>query len=156
MKNQSAGDETGVAGLTMSAKELMEYAAQAEAAKASKSSNITNTAEKARKELLDRLSKPMEITDAMRAQFVAQVKTAALAGKNELMVLRFPNELCTDRGRAINNQEPGWPETLTGVPRQLYELWEQRLKDNGYRLGSMIIEWPGGLPGDVGLFLKWG
>jgi hypothetical protein len=25
--------------------------------------------------------------------------------------LRFPNELCTDKGRAINQQEPGWENT---------------------------------------------
>ena len=26
----------------------------------------------------------------------------------------------------------------------------------GYRLKTMIIEWPGGLLGDVGFFLQWG
>jgi len=33
-------------------------------------------------------------------------------------VLRVPNALCTDRGRAINNSlEPGWENTLTGFCR---------------------------------------
>ncbi len=149
------GEQSGQSGLTMSAKELMEYAAQVEAAKASKGLDAMNSAEKARKELLDRLSKPMTITDDMRAQFVAQVKQAAVAGKSELMVMRFPVELCSDKGRAINNNEAGWPDTLTGVPRQLFELWERNLKSNGYKLTAMIIEWPQGMPGDVGMFLKW-
>jgi len=61
------------------------------------------------------------------------------------MVMRFPNLLCTDKGRAINNSDPSWPETLTGRPRQLRAM-----------ASAMIIEWPGGLPGDVGFFLKWG
>lgn len=151
----SSSPEDGVAGLSMSAKELLEYAAQVEAARVSKASAMS-TAEQARKELVERLSRPMQITDDMRAQFVAQVKQAAVAGKTELMVLRFPVELCTDRGRAINNSEPDWPSTLVGAPRQLFELWEQRLKANGYRLSASIIDWPHGMPGDVGLFLKWG
>jgi hypothetical protein len=72
------------------------------------------------------------------------------------MVMRFPNVLCTDKGRAINNSDPAWPETLTGRPRQAYELWRDQLKAAGFRLSAMIIEWPGGLPGDIGFFLKWG
>ncbi len=149
-------EDNGVPGLTMSAKELLEYAAQVEASRASKGLDAATAAQRARKELIDRLSKPMVITDDMRAQFAAQVKQAALAGKTELMVLRFPVDLCTDKGRAINNSEEGWGKTLTGVPRQVYELWEERLRPNGYRLSAQIIDWPGGLPGDVGVFLKWG
>lgn len=68
-----------------------------------------DSAEKSRKELLERLSKPTTITNEKRAQFTASVKQAAVAGKTELMVMRFPVELCTDKGRAINNNEAGWP-----------------------------------------------
>jgi hypothetical protein len=72
------------------------------------------------------------------------------------MVMRFPCELCTDKGRAINNAEAGWPETLIGRPRQAYEFWRNELQPAGYRLTAMIVEWPGGLPGDVGFYLGWG
>lgn len=92
----------------------------------------------------------------MRVSFRTQVRQAAEEGKTEMMVLQFPVELCTDTGRAINNSEPDWPETLTGVPRQLFELWQQNMKPAGYRLTAMIVEWPNGMPGDVGLFLSWG
>ena len=72
------------------------------------------------------------------------------------MVLRFPCALCTDKGRGINNADKDWPETLTGRPRQAYKFWRDHLRPAGYRLKAMIIEWPGGLPGDVGFFLQWG
>ena len=66
-----------------------------------------------------------------------KVRSAALRGATEIMVLRFPCALRT------------WPETLTGRPRQAYEFWRDHLRPAGYRLNAMIIEWPGGLPGDV-------
>jgi len=77
-------------------------------------------------------------------------------GLTEVMVYRFPNSLCTDKGRAINNMDEDWPDTLTGRPRQAYEFWRDQLRPGGYRLRAMIVEWPGGLPGDVGFFLQWG
>jgi hypothetical protein len=44
-------------------------------------------------------------------------------GLTEVQVCRFPNQLCTDRGRAINQQELGWETTLTGFPKEIYQLW---------------------------------
>jgi hypothetical protein len=85
-----------------------------------------------------------------------KLRTSAQRGETELLVMRFPVALCTDRGRALNNSDSDWPDTLTGRPRQAYELWRDQLRPAGYKLKAMIIEWPGGLPGDVGFFLKWG
>jgi hypothetical protein len=70
--------------------------------------------------------------------------------------IRFPNELCTDHGRAINQQEPGWEKTLTGVPREIYVLWDKYFRGRGYKLRVQIVEFPGGMPGDVGMTLSWG
>lgn len=149
-------NETGSASeLFMSADELMDYADKIESARASAAFNAMNSAETARKELMDKLAKPVVVTEEMRLNLIARVKRAATEGQNELMVLQFPVELCTDTGRAINNNEPDWPETLTGVPRQAYEVWRDRLKPAGYSLSAMIVEWPHGMPGDVGLFLGW-
>jgi len=69
--------------------------------------------------------------------------------------MRFPNQLCTDRGRAINQREQGWQETLTGLPKELYLFWEKHLKSHGYKLGYQIVDFPGGMPGDVGVTLSW-
>ena len=42
------------------------------------------------------------------------IERAVSNGRTEVQVDRFPNQLCTDHGRAINQQEPGWENTLTG------------------------------------------
>jgi hypothetical protein len=30
------------------------------------------------------------------------------------------------------------------------------LKLNGFRLAARVLDFPGGMPGDIGLFLVWG
>ncbi|CAN7325326.1 hypothetical protein LJR231_001764 [Phyllobacterium sp. LjRoot231] len=155
-KQSETSAESAKPNLFMSAEELRSYADKIDTARASKAFGGMKDAEDARKKLMDKLSRPMTITEEMRVSFRTQVRQAAEEGKTELMVLQFPVELCTDTGRAINNSEPDWPETLTGVPRQLFELWQQNMKPAGYRLTAMIVEWPNGMPGDVGLFISWG
>ena len=76
-------------------------------------------------------------------------------GKREVMAFRFPSEWCTDKGRAINNFEPHWPETLTGFAKRGYEYYEQELRPAGYKVRAQILDFPGGVPGDVGIFLSW-
>ena len=152
---QELGDET-----FMSAADLRTYMTEMQMAKAMKSVDGMDKAGKAREELLKRLAEPLDLTPERLKEILQPLKSklraAAERGQTELMVMRFPNELCTDKGRAINNADPTWPETLTGRPRQAYELWQNQLRAAGFRLSAMIIEWPGGLPGDVGFFLKWG
>jgi len=149
------GDET-----FMSAADLRNYMTEMQMAKASKSLDGMDRAEKARQDLIKRMSEPLELTPEQLRDILiplkAKLRAAAERGQTELMVMRFPNALCNDHGRAINNADPTWPETLTGRPRQAYELWRDQLRDAGFKLNAMIIEWPGGMPGDVGFFLKWG
>ena len=80
----------------------------------------------------------------------------ATNGQTEVQVYRFPNQMCTDKGRAINQQEPGWENTLTGVPKEIYQLWAKYFRPRGYKLKVEIINFPGGMPGDVAMTLKWG
>lgn len=152
---QELADET-----FMSAADLRTYMTEMQMAKASMSVDGMDRADKARQDLIKRLSEPVDLTPERRKEIAhalqTKLKAAAQRGDTEVMVMRFPNALCTDKGRAINNSDPSWPETLTGRPQQAYKLWHDHLKDAGYRLSAMIIEWPGGLPGDVGFFLKWG
>ena len=86
----------------------------------------------------------------------AIIQRALANGQTEVLVLRFPNELCTDRGRAINQAEAGWEKSLTGLPQELYGFWEKHLRPRGYRLKAQILDFPGGIPGDVGVTLCWG
>ena len=108
-------------------------------------------AEKARKDLVKRMAEPIDLTPERLKEILqplkAKLKPAAERGQTELMVMRFPNAVCTDKGRAINNADPTWPDTLTGRPRQAYELWRDQLRPAGFRLSAMIIEWPGGTAG---------
>ncbi|NRP69768.1 hypothetical protein ILFOPFJJ_00641 [Ensifer psoraleae] len=83
------------------------------------------------------------------------VASAVKAGKFEAMVYSFPSSLCTDSGRAINNADRDWPETLQGKAREFYERYQTFGKPQGYKLKAMIINFPGGVPGDVGFFLDW-
>ena len=82
-------------------------------------------------------------------------KSAAERDEQELMVLRFASEYCTDGGRAINSFEPDWPKTLTGFAKRAYEFWQKELEPHGYKLRAQIMDFPGGMPGDVGMFLRW-
>jgi hypothetical protein len=152
---QELGDET-----FMSAADLRTYMTEMQMARAMKSVDGMDKAGEAREALIKRLAEPIDLTPERLKEIVQPLKTklrgAAERGQTELMVMRFPNALCTDHGRAINNADPAWPETLTGRPRQAYELWRDQLRSAGFRLSAMIIEWPGGLPWDVGFFLKWG
>ena len=83
------------------------------------------------------------------------VMSAVRDGKTEALVYTFPSLLCTDHGRAINNADPAWPQTLQGQALRFFERWEAVGKPNGYRLSAMIINFPHDLPGEVGFFLSW-
>jgi hypothetical protein len=148
------GDET-----FMSAAELGAYTAKLKAAKAMKEMQAGDRASQARAELVKTLSETIEVTpqkvQEITKSLLHKLQIAAEQGKGELLVMRFPNVMCTDGGRAINNSETGWPETLTGRPRQAFEFWSDRLRPAGYGLKAMIVDWPDGMPGDVGFFLTW-
>jgi len=149
------GDET-----FMSADDLRAYMTKTAMAKASKDVDAMQRAEKAKEELIKTLAQPIDLTDDRLHDIIKsllyKLRTAAARGDTELLVMRFPSALCTDHGRKINNGISGWPDTLVGRPRQAYELWRDRLQPAGYRLKAMIVDWPGGMPGDVGFFLEWG
>jgi hypothetical protein len=76
-------------------------------------------------------------------------------GKLEALVYSFPSSLCSDSGRAINSGDPDWPATLLGKAKQFYERFQEIGKPQGFKMKAMIINFPGGVPGDVGFFLSW-
>jgi len=139
-----------------SAKEIMEKLALGEAEKAEAASRRQAEAEAEKKLLLEKITKPSGVSDEEAMQRVAVIIQRAVSnGQTEVQVYRFPNQLCTDHGRAINQQEAGWEKTLTGLPKEMYEFWNRQLRPLGYKLRFQIIDWPDGLPGDVGITLKW-
>jgi hypothetical protein len=143
--------------LLPSAGDYMKKLALAEAEEASKQARQLAEAEAEKNAFLERLGKPSGVSDeeAIR-RGVKLIERAVANGKTEVQVHRFPNQLCTDKGRAINQQEPGWENTLTGVPKEIYQLWAKYFRPRGYKLRVEIVDYPGGMPGDVGMTLKWG
>jgi hypothetical protein len=85
----------------------------------------------------------------------AAVRIAAKDGKHQIQVLTFPHTFCSDGGRRINIADKEWPQTLEGFAKKAYEFFEKELRPLGYKLHAEIISFPGGMPGEVGLFLKW-
>jgi hypothetical protein len=139
------------------AKDLMKQIAQREAEKASDALRAMTAEEAEKKALLEQFSKPSGVSDDERMKRAAAIiQRAANNGLTEVLVGRFPNGLFTDRGRAINQQEAGWENTLTGLPKELFEFWQNHLKPRGYRMKCQIVDFPGGMPGDVGMTLTWG
>jgi CBS domain-containing protein len=97
-----------------------------------------------------------DLTDAAWRHVLHDARSAASKGEKEHMLLKFPCELCTDHGRAVNVPDPSWPATLRGLPAQAYLRWKQELRPQGFRLTARVIDFPDGVPGDIGLFLVWG
>jgi hypothetical protein len=140
------------------AKQVMEQLALAEAEKASDAMRQQAKADTEKKALLDRLSKPTGVSDEQALKRTAAiVQRAVKNGLTEVEVMRFPNSMCSDRGRAINNNlEAGWEATLTGKPKEIYEFWDRELRPRGYKLRFQVVDFSGGVPGDIGITLKWG
>lgn len=114
-------------------------------------------AEAEKRALANRLQKRSGVSDAQALKKVTSIIQKAVSnGVTEVEVYRFPSSLCTDRGVAINNQLPGWEETLVDLPREMYEFWKRHLRARGYRFTCQIVDFPGGVLGDVSVSLKWG
>ena len=142
--------------LLPSAKDCMKKIAAVEAEEAAKEMRRRAKAEAEKKALLDRFTKASGVSDEERLKRAAAIiKRAVDNGKTEVEVGRFPNQLFTDRGRAINQQEPGWEDTLTGLSRELFDFWKKHLQPRGYKIKYQIVSFPNGMPGDIGITLSW-
>jgi len=142
--------------LLPSAKEVMHKIALAEAEEAEKHARMLSEAQAEKKALIDHLSKPSGISDEeVIARGIKIIERAVKSRMMEVEVMRFPNQLCTDKGRAINQQEPGWENILTGAPKEIYQLWDKYFRARGYKLKVQIVDFPDGLPGDIAMTLSW-
>ena len=143
--------------LIPSANQIRKEAALKEAEKADEYARLAAAAESEKRALVERLSRPSGKSEEEKVQLAATViQRAVRNGMTEVQVYRFPNSLCTDKGRTIGQQEPGWENTLTGIPKEIYQLWADYLKPRGYRISYQIIDYPGGMPGDIAITIAWG
>ena len=138
------------------AKDFQKKLAVAEADKAAKEARKQADEDAEKQSLIEHLRGPSGVSDEEGIRRAVRViERAVNNGLTEVLIYRFPNQLCTDRGRAINQGEPGWEKTLTGIPREVYSLWDRHFRARGYKLRVQIIDFPGGMPGDVGMTLSW-
>jgi hypothetical protein len=155
MSSDHSATQTTGSGI-FSAADLKRRMAEREAAKAAEELRRMREHEDKQKAVMAEFHKPPERTPEQLMQTVMQlVNHAAESGQSEVQVYRFPNELCSDRGRRINNSEPDWEQTLEGRPKAAYEFWHDHLRSLGFGLKAEVLEYPGGMPGDIGFFLTW-
>jgi CBS domain-containing protein/uncharacterized membrane protein len=131
---------------------LVAAAEQAERAQRAAAERMASDARRAQVTALQQKS----LDQATWQSLIERARSAAKRGSRELLLIRFPSELCSDRGRAINVADPLWPETLSGEAADVFERWQRELKPQGFGLAAQILDFPGGFPGDAGLTLKWG
>lgn len=92
--------------------------------------------------------------DAMERLNTA-VRRAVENGLSEVKVITFPSSWTTDHGRRINSSEPDWPQSLDGFAKRGYEFFVKEMQPLGFKLRAEILNYPNGMPGDVGLFVSW-
>ncbi|MBV1800374.1 hypothetical protein [Siccirubricoccus sp. G192] len=95
------------------------------------------------------------LTDADRRGMLSKVEAAFAGGQREVMLVSFPSDFCTDGGRRINNRLPGWQDTLPAGAQLFLVFWRDALQPGGFGLGARVLDFPGGVLGDVGLFVTW-
>ena len=153
-ENRSMTQPTG-AGI-FSVADLKRRIAEREAAKAAEEARHKQEQEEKQNAVMAEFHKPPERTaDQLMQLVMGLVNHAAESGQSEVQVYRFPNALCGDGGRRINNAEPDWHDSLEGRPRFGYEFWHDHLRPLGFGLKAEVLEYPGGKPGDIGFFLTW-
>jgi hypothetical protein len=133
---------------------LRKQIAEREADKAAEQARERMAAESAYQQWVESLRNPKLGPDA-EERLARRIAMAVEQGKLEFEALRFPRELTTDNARAINQAEPGWEKTLTGLPKIAYEYFDANLRHKGYHLRAEVVTYPGGMPGDCALILSW-
>lgn len=140
----------------LSANELALKMAKVRSEKALAAKKAHDAEAEEKKALVEQLSHPSrQSDDAILEKASILVNRAVENGETSALVFRFPHALCTDNGRAISQAEPGWEKTLVGVPKEIYEFWGRQLKPKGYHIRFEIIDYPNGMPGDIGITLSW-
>jgi hypothetical protein len=111
------------------------------------------------------------LVDEMVPAQLARIKNAFERGESELMVASFPGDFCTDGGRAVVNtgerpinkptkeEEPGRQSSRLAAD---HASWDPRPtntetapKPGGFGFAARVISYPGGKPGDIGVFITW-
>ena len=95
------------------------------------------------------------VTNESWQEMLGHAERAARNGEKQLLLLRFPSDVCSDGGRAIANVEEGWEKTLRGEADEIYRRWDHDLRPKGFGLDAPTLSFAHGTIGDFGLMLTW-
>jgi len=112
-------------------------------------------AAKAEREKLRQHFMEQDVPQDAMSEVAKLVRRAVEAGEKRALVLQVPSDWLPDQGRAITNHAADWHEHLDGLAKRAHAYYERELKPRGFQLRAEVINWPGGMPGDVGFFLQW-
>lgn len=112
-------------------------------------------AQKAEREKLKASFQEREVQPEALDRIAALVAKQIERGEKQALVLQFPSDWLPDQGRAVTNRDPEWHRKLEGFPARAYAYFEKELAPRGFQLQAQILDWPGGMPGDVGFILTW-
>ncbi len=110
---------------------------------------------KSEREKLHQMFLERDVRPEAIERVTALVRKAVEAGERQALLFQFPSDWLPDQGRAITNHDRNWPEALVGFARRAYDAYEEHLAPRGFQLDAEILDWPGGMPGDVGFILRW-
>lgn len=134
--------------------ELNSISTEAEMAKAREYLALDHKREADQKSIREAFMQ-QEIHPQVKERVNTAVRRAAEQGHSEIQLFAFPASYCNDGGRRINNNEPDWPESLEGFAKRAYGYYEAELRPLGYRFSAQVLDYPNGMLGEIGMFLKW-
>jgi hypothetical protein len=135
-------------------KDLLQMSADAETAEMDKERALKQKKQQQELDLREAFMKRKVAPEAID-RINHAVSVAARRGEHQIQALTFPCSYCTDGGRRINIGDPEWPTTLQGFAKNGYDFFSTELQPLGYKLHAEITSFPGGMPGEAALFLKW-
>jgi hypothetical protein len=110
---------TNVGEILPSAKDFMDKLAQTQAKEAAKLAKRMEGVETERRALIQQLTKPSGVSDEEAIRRAVKIIERAVGnGLTEVQVYRFPNSLCTDGGRAINQGEKAGKKPSRGFRKK--------------------------------------
>ncbi|WP_139281434.1 hypothetical protein [Muricoccus roseus] len=96
-----------------------------------------------------------QLTDTDRQEILSKIRVGFESGQREVTLSSWHSDFCTDGGRGVNNRFADWQNTLPAGARIFVKFWQEALRPGGFGLSSRILNFPGGVLGDVGLFVTW-
>jgi CBS domain-containing protein len=154
MQHREAAAATQPAPAVLTPDQLHRISEDAAMAKAKEALAKMKLEEEHKESLHDAFMSREPPADALE-RLMATLRHLAEQGETEMLALQFPASYLDDHGRKINNFEADWPTSLTGFAKRAFEFYEKNLRPLGYKVRAQILDYPGGMPGTVGIYLAW-